>query len=113
MSGARAQPTLVSGTNVLQASQVVTTEAANVEELICTNTSGAVVYCQAFNSATVPADATQPDLVFAVPATATASLDLQQGVNFSAGVSVCVSTTAHTKTIATAIAVFNTVIEQR
>ena len=91
----------------------MTTKSANVEEVICTNTSGAVVYCQVFNSATVPADTAQPDLVFAVPTTATASLDLQQGVHFSAGVSVCVSTTAHTKTIATAIAVFNTILEQR
>lgn len=82
-----------------------------MQEVICTNTSAGVVYCQVFNSATVPADTAEPDVVFAVPATSTASWDAQQGVTFDTGVSVCVSSTAHTKTIAGAVAVFNTILE--
>lgn len=113
MPARNAQATLFSSGNSLVASHIVTTSSALVEELICTNTSAAVLYCQVFNSKTLPADATQPLLVFAVPATSTASWDAQQGINFDTGVTVCVSTTAHTKTIATAVAVFNTVLEQR
>jgi len=102
---------VTSGTNALQASQIVSAGSAMLQEIICTNTSVAAVYCQVFNSATVPADTAEPVIVFAVPAGATASYDAQQGISFDTGISVCVSTTAHTKTIATAIAVFNTILE--
>jgi hypothetical protein len=105
--------TLFSSGNSLVASHIVSTRSALVEEVICTNTDSATVYCQVFNSTTLPADASQPDFVFAVPAESTASWDAQQGINFDTGVTVCVSSTAHTKTIAGAIAVFNTVLEQR
>lgn len=107
------QATLFSSGNSLVASHIVSTASALVEEIICTNTSGSVVYCQVFNSTTLPADATQPDMVFAVPAASTASWDSQQGINFDTGVTVCVSSTAHTKTISGAVAVFNTLLEQR
>lgn len=107
------QATLFSSGNSLVASHIVTTSSALVEEIICTNTSASVVYCQLFNSTTLPADSTQPLVVFAVPATSTASWDLQQGINLDTGVVVCISSTAHTKTIGAAVAVFNTVLEQR
>jgi hypothetical protein len=113
MSRGAVRPSLVSGTGSLVASQIISADGTVLEELLCTNTSGVVVYCQIFNSATLPADATTPDLVFAVPATASASLDLSQGLPLSAGCTVCVSTTAHTKTIAGAVAVFSAVLEVR
>jgi hypothetical protein len=105
--------TLFSSGNSLVASHVVSAASALVEEVICTNTSASVLYCQVFNLAALPSDAVQPDFVFAVPATSTASWDAQQGINFDTGVVVCVSSTAHTKTIAGAVAVFNTILEQR
>lgn len=113
MARGAVRPSLVSGSGALVASQIIVASGAVLEELTCTNTSGSVVYCQIFNSATLPADTTTPDIVFAVPATSSASLDLQQGLPLSAGCTVCVSTTAHTKTIAGAVAVFSAVLEVR
>lgn len=102
---------LTSGTGSLAASQVVSAVPVMLQEVLCVNTSTDVLYCQVFNSATVPADTATPDIVFAVPGTGTASYDNTQGISFDAGVSVCVSTTAHTKTIATAVAVFHALTE--
>jgi hypothetical protein len=113
MAGAITRVYVKSGTGALEASQVVKASACNVEEVICTNTGAAAVYCQLFNSATVPADSTTPVIVFAVPAGSTASWDSQQGVTFDTGLSVCVSSTAHTKTIAAAEAVFNSLVQGR
>jgi hypothetical protein len=50
-------------------------------------------------------------VVFAVPAGGTASWDPRQGVTFATGLSVAISSTAHTKTIKAAEAVFNTTLE--
>ena len=113
MARGAVRPSLVSGSGALVASQIIIASGTVLEELLCTNTSASVVYCQIFNSATLPADTTTPDIVFAVPATASASLDLQQGLPLSAGCTVCVSTTAHVKTIAGAVAVFSAVLEVR
>jgi hypothetical protein len=111
MAGAIARVTNTNGTGSLVASAIVLAAPGTVQEIVCTNTSAGVLYCQVFNSTTLPANATTPDFVFAVPATSTASWDAQQGVHFDTGIVVCVSTTAHTKTIATAVAVFNTILE--
>ena len=113
MSRGAVRPSLVSGSGALVASQIIIASGTVLEELTCTNTSASVVYCQVFNSATLPADTTPPDIVFAVPATGSASLDLSQGIPLSAGCTVCVSTTAHVKTIAGAVAVFSAVLEVR
>lgn len=103
--------TLIPGTGSLVASQVISAAGVNLQEIVCTNTSGGVLYCQVFDSATVPADTATPVIVFAVPATGSASYDNQQGIVFADGVAVCISSTAHTKTIAGALAVFHALIE--
>ena len=102
---------LVSGAGSLVASQVVSLGPTQLFELGCTNTSGGTLYCQIFNSASVPADSTTPDVVFAVPGTSSVSWDPQEGINFSAGISVCLSSTAHTKTIAGSVGVFFAVVQ--
>ena len=112
MSRGAVRPLLISGTGALQASAVIKATPGILEELIVTNTGAAVAYVQVFNLTAVPADATQPDLVFAVPAGSTGSLDLQHGLFFSVGISVCISSTAHTKTIKAAEAVFNAILCQ-
>jgi hypothetical protein len=103
--------TLTSGTGDLVASQIISAAPVSLQEIVCTNTSEAVVYCQVFNSATLPADTAHPDIVFAVPATGSASYDNAQGIHLSAGCTVCVSSTAHEKTIAGAVAVFHALTE--
>jgi hypothetical protein len=103
--------TLTSGGGALVASQVISAEGVMVQEVVCTNTSGATVYCQLANAATLPADATTPAIVFAVPAGASAAYDNAQGIYFDTGLVVCVSSTAHVKTISGAIAVFHTLTE--
>lgn len=102
---------ITSGTNALEASQIVSATSCMVQEVICTNTGVAVAYVQLFNSATVPADTAEPVIVFAVAAGTTGSWDPRQGVAFDTGLSVCISSTAHTKTIKAAEAVFNTLLE--
>lgn len=102
---------LVSGAGSLVASQVISASPVNLQELICTNTGASTVYCQLFDSATVPADTAVPVIVFAVLSESSASYDNQQGIRFSSGISVCISSTAHVKTIGAAEAVFSALIE--
>lgn len=94
-----------------EASAVASAAACAVDEIIATNTSAGVLYLHIFDSATVPADTTAPDVCIAVPATSTASFDPRdargsQGVTFDNGCSVCFSSTAATKTVAGAVGVF-------
>jgi len=103
--------TLVSGTGALVASQVISATPKNLQEIMCVNTSGSALYVQVFDSATVPADSTTPAIVFTVPANSTAGYDNTQGLPFASGIAVCVSTTAHTKTVAGAVAVFTALVE--
>lgn len=107
----RVEVLLTPGTGSLVASQIIKVGTVRVQEVVCTNTSAGVLYCQIFDSATLPADTAAPDIVFAVPANSTASYDNQQGLIFPAGLTVCISSTAHTKTIAGAVAVFHTLTE--
>lgn len=111
MAGSIARVTLTKGTGSLVASQIIAAAAVNVQEISCTNTSAGVLYCQVFDSATLPADSTTPDIVFAVPATSTAVYDNQQGISLASGCVVCISSTAHTKTIGSAVAVFGALTE--
>ena len=89
-----------------EASAVASATPAYVDEIIATNTSAGVLYLHIFDSATVPADTTAPDICIAVPATSTVSWDADTVVYFSAGVAVCLSSTAATKTVAGAVGVF-------
>lgn len=102
---------LIPGTGALVASQVISATGGNLQEIVCTNTGASTVYCQVFNSASVPADSAVPDIVFAVPSGSSASYDNQQGVSFSSGISVCISSTAHVKTVGAAEAVFFALVE--
>jgi hypothetical protein len=103
--------TNVSSGASLVSGAVMSAVACNMQELVCTNTGGSTVYCQIFDSATVPADTATPVVVFAVPATSTASYDTAQGLTLGTGFSVCISSTAHTKTVGSAEAVFTALIE--
>ena len=97
----------------LEASAVASAVPSRIDEIICTNTSAGVLYLHIFDSATLPADTTAPDLCIAVPATSTVSWDPERGdsrdrgIPFDAGCAVCLSTTAATKTVATAVGVFS------
>lgn len=95
-----------------EASAVASAVACRVDEIIATNTSAGVLYLHIFDSATLPADTTAPDICIAVPATGTASWDPERGdsrdrgIPFSNGCAVCLSSTAATKTVAGAVGVF-------
>lgn len=97
--------------DALEASAVISAVPCYIDEIVCTNTSAGVLYFLIFDSATVPADTTDPDICIAVSATSTVSWDPQeakgsQGAKFDNGCSVCLSTTAVPKTVATAVGAF-------
>lgn len=95
-----------------EASAVASAVPCRVDEVLCTNTSAGVLYLHVFDSATVPADTTAPDVCIAVPATSTVSWDPENSrgdvtsTRFANGCAVCLSSTAATKTVATAVGVF-------
>jgi len=95
-----------------EASAVASASRCRVDEIIATNSSAGVLYLHIFDSATVPADTTAPDICISVAATSTVSWDpeaLSQsdvGVVFDNGCAVCLSSTAATKTVAGAVGVF-------
>lgn len=92
----------------LEASAVVGTTTLTVDEIICTNTSAGVLYLHIFDTGTLPADTTAPDICIAIPPTSTVGYDPEgQKLTFGSGLSICLSSTAATKTIATAVGVFN------
>jgi len=91
----------------LETSAVIKASAGTLYGAYMTNTNAAVRYFQVFNSATVPADAATPALTFPVQPAATFSFDTGKFSNyFSAGISVCISTTLATKTLGAAEALF-------
>lgn len=91
----------------LEASQIVSTTSTRINEVIATNTSAGVLYLHIFDSATLPADTAAPEVSIAIPATSTVSWDPEgEKVLFNAGFTVCLSSTAATKTIAGAVGVF-------
>lgn len=100
----------VIGTGSLVAAQVISATPKVLQEIVCTNTGAAVAYCQVFNTTAVPADSAVPEIVFAVPAGATASYDNQQGIEFDTGICVATSSTAHVKTIKFPEAVFHALV---
>lgn len=92
---------------VLEASAVIKASAGVLYGGIVTaNTSG--LYFQVFNSATVPVDTTVPTIP-GIPLTINVPFSFDMGTFgnfFSAGISVCVSTTQFTKTVGGANAAF-------
>lgn len=111
MAGAIARVTNVFSGGSLVAGTVISAVPCNLQELVCTNTGAATVYCQIHNLTSAPADTAVPVIVFAVPTGATASYDSQQGITLDTGCYVCISSTAPTKTIGAAEAVFSALIE--
>jgi len=91
-----------------EASAVAVAEEAFLDEVVATNTTAGVLYLHVFASATVPADTAAPVVCVAIPATSTVSWDPRGplGEKFDSGISVCLSSTAATKTVAGAVGVF-------
>ena len=92
--------------SALEAEAVASTGRCYIDEVICTNTGASTVYLQVFDSATAVANGTAQELTVAVPAGATVSWDGEAEDSFGAGCYVCISTTAATKTLGAAEAVF-------
>lgn len=93
----------------LEASAVACATQCWIDEVVCTNSTAGVLYLHIFDSATVPADTTAPDICIAVPATSTVSWDENKegrGAKFLNGCSVCLSSTAVPKTVAGAVGGF-------
>lgn len=111
MAGAIARVTNVHSGGSLVAGAVISAVPCNLQELVCTNTGAATVYCLIHNLTSAPADTAVPVITFAVPAGATASYDSQQGITLDVGCYTCISSTAPTKTIGAAEAVFSALIE--
>lgn len=83
-----------------EASRVVTGNAAQLLSIFGYN-SGAAGFVQIFDSAALPADGAAPAISFGVPAAGNFSLDVATiGIPFGNGITVCISSTADTKTIA-------------
>jgi hypothetical protein len=77
-----------------------------VDEIIATNTSGSTRFLHIFDSATLPADTTAPDVCIAIPAGQTVGWDPEdarssRGTRFGNGCALCLSSTAATKTVTT------------
>ena len=86
-------------------SAVASASSCNVDEIIATNVSASDRFLHIFDSATLPADTTAPDICIAIPAGTTVSWDAERGDSrdagtpFSSGCAVCLSSTAATKTV--------------
>lgn len=71
------------------------------------NSTAAAITIQLFDSATLPADGAVPVAVFNLPASDSRTLDFgTHGKSFGAGITMCVSTTAATKTLGAASVFF-------
>ena len=73
MAGAIARVTNVFSGGTLVAGTVISAVPCNLQELVCTNTGAATVYCQIHNLTSAPSDTAVPVIVFAVPTGATAT----------------------------------------
>lgn len=84
----------------LAKSAIIKAAPGRAFQINVTNTGGSTEYLQIFDSATVPADASVPLLSIVVLAGATAGVDFGfWGRGFSAGITVCLSSTQATKTL--------------
>ena len=90
-------------TTALATNLVVKNATGTLYRISGINNNAAVRYLQIHNTASLPADGVVPALVFAIPATSNFSFDWGvYGRRFATGITVCLSTTLATKTIAAA-----------
>jgi len=95
----------------LEASHVLKTGPGTLISLIGYN-SGAAQFIQVHNIASVPNEGDVPTYTFAVGAAQNFSLDVPiSGARFSAGITVCNSSTVDTKTIGAANIFFTAVVQ--
>jgi hypothetical protein len=91
----------------LEASKIVKASKGILVGLAWTNTNGATRYLQVFDSATLPADATIPMMIFPLATGQTMVLTVPGvGIPFQNGIVVCNSSTMATKTIGAADSLF-------
>lgn len=97
----------------LAASAVVCARRSALLRATMLNTNAAARWMQVFDAAAVPADAAVPILSIPVAAGALATLDLGvHGKLFKAGIVICTSSTAATKTIGAADALIEATFVQ-
>ena len=90
--------TSLAKSSAYEASRVVKASVGTLFSLTGYN-SGPAQFLQIFNSASVPANSTAPDLLVAVPAQSTFAFEWRSGLVFSTGISISNSSTGPTKTI--------------
>lgn len=90
--------TSLAKSSAYEASRVIKASAGTLFSLTGYN-SGPAQFLQIFNSASVPANSTAPDLLVAVPAQSTFAFEWRSGLVFSTGISISNSSTGPTKTI--------------
>lgn len=87
----------------LATSLVIKPIGGRLHRLFVLNSNAAARYIQIFDLASLPADATVPNVVFEVPATSSYTMDFGiYGRPFQNGIVVCNSTTLATKTLGSA-----------
>ncbi len=89
-------------TTALAASLVVKADRGTLYGLTGHNNRSSSQFIQIHDASSLPADAAVPTIVFAVPATASFSLDFNVGREFQTGIVISNSSTAATKTIGSA-----------
>lgn len=106
-SAAAANALSSAATTALTASLIVKASAGRLYSFAGYNSKASAQFIQIFNSATLPADAAVPIYSFTVPASSNWSYDFPLGRYFSAGITVCNSSTQPTKTLGSADCWFN------
>jgi hypothetical protein len=76
-----------------------TTGPARLYSAVVYNSTAGTLYFQLHDAAAVPADSTVPKLVVAVATKQAAFFDFSDGVQFGAGIYMCLSSTDTTKTL--------------
>ena len=89
-------------TSALAASLLIKSSAGRCYEIRGYNNKATPQFIQVHDAASLPADASVPEEVFTVPATANFTIEFPRGKSFTVGMVVCNSSTAATKTIGSA-----------
>ncbi|MDT5061504.1 MAG: hypothetical protein QOH63_1963 [Acidobacteriota bacterium] len=112
LSGGAAAGASRVNSSALEASHILKASPGTLISLMGYNSKGSAQFIQLLDSATLPADAAVPALVFTVPASSNFSVDVPiTGLPFTAGIVVCNSSTAASKTIGSADCFFTGVIK--